>query len=342
MFATVPTGSGQDFCRELLRPPCRTGLRPPFMTSSRHVDPDLAAATRLVAQAGLFEKRPAFYVRKFVEVAALLALGVAVMANFESLALRLVAALVLALAFTQVAYIGHDAGHHQVFPKRRHNDWLGLILVNLCVGFSYGWWVDKHNRHHDNPNDVDHDPDIHFPLVIFDRQQLEVPRSRFQKFFVRHQALFFFPVLTLLAFSMKWDAVQFLRQTSARYRWTEMGLLVAHVVLFGWAVYGLLGFTHGLLFVLVHQAAFGVMLGSAFAANHKGMPILREPQGSSVLWRQIVTTRNLREHPLTNFWYGGAGLPDRASSVSDAAAAQSAEGHDAHPAVLRPARPALP
>src|SRR5216683_305851 len=28
------------------------------------------------------------------------------------------------------------------------------------LGMSYGWWVQKHNRHHGNPNDFDLDPDI--------------------------------------------------------------------------------------------------------------------------------------------------------------------------------------
>ena len=51
----------------------------------------------------------------------------------------------------------------------------------------------------------------------------------------------------------------------------------------------------------VHQATAS---GSAFAANHKGMPVLDPGLSATFLWRQVVTTRNLRRHPLTDFWYG--------------------------------------
>jgi fatty acid desaturase len=273
--------------------------------ASRLRDPELAAATRLVAQAGLFEKQPAFYVRKFGQIVALVALCAAALIFFDHLLARLAVAPVLALAFTQLAYIAHDAGHHQVFPQRRHNDWLGLVIVNFCLGLSYGWWVDKHNRHHDHPNDLDHDPDIRFPLMVFDRQQLAAPRSAFQNFVIRHQALLFFPLLTLLTYGMRLDSLQFLRQSPSRQRGLELALLAAHVILFGAAAFGLLGLWDGALFIGVYQAAFGVFLGSAFAANHKGMPILDEAKESSTLWRQVVTTRNLRAHPFTGFWYGG-------------------------------------
>jgi fatty acid desaturase len=66
----------------------------------------------------------------------------------------------LAVIFTQIGFLGHDAGHRQVFGTRRASYIAGVLLGNLGIGLSYGWWVDKHNRHHAHPNTEGADPDI--------------------------------------------------------------------------------------------------------------------------------------------------------------------------------------
>src|SRR3569833_2687153 len=71
------------------------------------------------------------------------------------------ALLVPAAVFTtRLYFVGHDAGHGQIAATRRANRLLGLLIGNLGVGLSYGWWTDKHNRHHANPNHLDKDPDV--------------------------------------------------------------------------------------------------------------------------------------------------------------------------------------
>jgi fatty acid desaturase len=35
------------------------------------------------------------------------------------------------------------------------------------IGLSYGWWVDKHNRHHPHPNQEGADPDIAASALAF-------------------------------------------------------------------------------------------------------------------------------------------------------------------------------
>jgi fatty acid desaturase len=65
---------------------------------------------------------------------------------------RLPAAAWLAVACGQVAFVGHDAGHQQIFRTRRPNHLVGLAHANLLLGVSYGWWVGKHNRHTATPS----------------------------------------------------------------------------------------------------------------------------------------------------------------------------------------------
>ncbi|SNQ49396.1 hypothetical protein FRACA_3290005 [Frankia canadensis] len=51
---------------------------------------------------------------------------------------QLATAAFLAVMFTRVAFIWHDAGHQQIFTGRRGNDTVGLIHGNVLVGLSYG------------------------------------------------------------------------------------------------------------------------------------------------------------------------------------------------------------
>jgi fatty acid desaturase len=60
-----------------------------------------------------------------------------------------------------------------------------------------------------------------------------------------------------------------------------------------------------LLFVAIHKGLQGVYLGCAFAPNHKGMPTLTSDQSRDPLLRQVLTSRNIRGGPVTDFVLGG-------------------------------------
>src|SRR5579863_9613571 len=97
------------------------------------VDPSTASFHALALQVramGLLDRRPGYYrVKITLTVLAFFAewgLFVAVGNSWATLA---VAAL-LGLTFTQLGFIGHDAGHNQVFRSRRRNRLLGLVVGN--------------------------------------------------------------------------------------------------------------------------------------------------------------------------------------------------------------------
>jgi len=273
------------------------------MSSRTGRDTDFAALKRQIVNEGLLNKAPLYYGRKLLELVALFGVSAALLLIGEDLGTQSLAAAALAVTFTPVGFIAHDAGHRQIFHGRWKNDLLGLVLVDLVMGFGYSWWVDKHNRHHRQPNCRDADPDISLPFVALSPQQLDT-RSSVQRFFIRNQALLFFPLLLFLPYSLRRDTIAFLLRTRCPYRRIEVALLSSHLILYGAGVVALLGVPHGLCFVAVHQGCLGLFLGSGFAANHKGMPILDPGASDPFLWQQVVTTRNLRRHPLTDFWYG--------------------------------------
>jgi hypothetical protein len=113
-----------------------------------------------VHEMGLMRRRYGYYWAKLVGAVALLAVWVATFVWIGDSWWQLASAAVLGVAMTQIAFLGHDAAHRQMFKSGRWNDWVSLIIANLLVGISYGWWQSKHTRHHANPNKEGADPDI--------------------------------------------------------------------------------------------------------------------------------------------------------------------------------------
>jgi fatty acid desaturase len=264
-----------------------------------------AELKKLVKERGLLEKRPGRAVARLLIVNSLVVAAiVAIMAAREVFWLECLVALFLAFVTTQLGFVGHDAGHRQPFGSTRLNDLSGLFHGNLLVGMSFSWWLDKHNRHHSKPNEVDSDPDIAIPMLAFSHEEA-LSKKGALRFIGAHQALFFLPLLTLVAMDLQKASVIFLAQGKARYQKTEVALLLLHYLAYCGLIFALLPVWQGVVFVLIHQLASGLYLGSVFAPNHKGMLITEHNCQIDFLRRQVLTARNVRAGYLTDEWYGG-------------------------------------
>ena len=257
----------------------------------------------LVRNHCLLRKIPEDYCGKMALNFVLLGCGLVVLAKAPSLRLRIGDAVFLAFMCTQMGFIVHDAGHYQIFRRRWLNDAIGILHANLALGFSYTRWVTTHNQHHSHPNQLGRDPDTDFPVLAFTPTQAQEKRG-LRRWIVRHQAYLFFPLLLFEAVNLKLDCIRFLLEERVAYRRVELGCLMIHfVVYFGLLMYWL-GAVEATLFIVVHQAAFGLYLGMAIAPNHIGMPVLRYEADLDFLTRQALTTRNVRRHWLTDYLYG--------------------------------------
>jgi fatty acid desaturase len=273
-------------------------------SSPRGAPSDYALLKHRVLSAGLLEKQPWFSVRSIACKLALLAASLALFPIFRHqpwiLALDAVA---LAVIFGQLGFQLHDAGHRQMFRTGGVNAVVGLLTGDLLVGMSYGWWVDKHNRHHANPNHVDLDPDIGPGVVSYSEQQAADSRGIF-RLIARYQAYLFVPLLFLLVWSMHVKGAQFLARRPSRHRRLELGLLSVHVLCY----VGFFGYFldpwWAVVVIVIHQCCAGVYMASVFAPNHKGMPQVDANGDLDFLRRQVLTSRNVRGHPVTDVWYG--------------------------------------
>jgi fatty acid desaturase len=263
-----------------------------------------ADLSRQIKQAGLLERRPGYYAGKIALTLGMCAVGVVAFLLVGDSWWQILIAAYFAVVSTQLGFVGHDAGHRQIFRSGRANYVAGVVLANIGVGFSYGWWVDKHNRHHAHPNDEDKDPDVGAGALVFTTGQAQAS-GRIPRLFYRFQAWGFFPLLLLEALHLRVASLRYLIADRTRPRTRELLLMAVHIVGYLAFVFLLLPPVKALVFLAVHQALFGLYLGCSFAPNHKGMPQLSEAENADFLLRQVLTSRNVRGHWLTDFALGG-------------------------------------
>jgi fatty acid desaturase len=264
---------------------------------------DYADLMRRVRRAGLLDRRPGYYLTKIAVTGGLLAAGWTGFVLLGDTWWQLAVAGFLAVVFTQIGFIGHDAGHRQIFGSKRANYIVGLLHGNLAIGLSYGWWVDKHNRHHAHPNQEGKDPDIDIGALAFTSRQARTKRG-LTRFVARHQRYLFFPLLLLEAVQLHLSSLQALLRPGMHHRTWETLMLGVHAVGYLGAVLLVLSPVKAVVFILVQQALFGLYLGCSFAPNHKGMPTLAADDQTDFLRRQVLTSRNVRGNWLVDFALG--------------------------------------
>jgi fatty acid desaturase len=199
----------------------------------------------------------------------------------------------LGILLTQLAFLGHEASHRQVMKSGVANDRVGWILAVGFVGISYSWWMNKHTRHHANPNKIGKDPDIEIDTVSFTRADAASRRGP-MAWFTRRQGSFFFPLLILEGINLHAKSVQSLwRGRRDRAQRVELAALVLRFVLYLAAVFWMLPLGMAFAFLGVQLAVFGFYLGSTFAPNHIGMAEVPADVKLDFFSKQVTTSRNV-------------------------------------------------
>jgi fatty acid desaturase len=266
---------------------------------------DFSGLMNMVRRAGLLKKRPLYYVVRISIVLGLFAAGwVAFFAIGDSW-WQLALAVFMGVMFTQIAFVGHDVGHRQVFDSKRLTETVSLLIGNLGICLSYGWWIGKHTRHHANPNHVDDDPDVGVGVILWSEEQAEERKAggRFSRWLGARQAFLFFPLLLLEGINLQVSSYRALWDPDVKRKAVEGILLGLHTVGYLTALFAVLSPVKAVLFLLVHLGVFGLYMGCSFAPNHKGMPMLDERM--DYLRKQVVTSRNVRGNVVVDYALGG-------------------------------------
>lgn len=274
------------------------GLGPLRPTRARAADfPPVAKAyvqvSQVVRESGLMQRTPWFYI--FVGLGILLAFG-GVVTGFVLLGdswFQLLIAAALAIVFTQIAFLAHEAAHRVILSTGPANDRLARVLSGI-VGMSYAWWDSKHSKHHANPNRVGKDPDIEVDTISFIEEDAAESRG-FIRAITRHQGWLFFPLLTLEGLNLHLHSLKYLfSREQIKGRWIEFAIITARFAVLLIPVFMLLPLGMAFAFLGVQFAVFGVYMGASFAPNHKGMPVIAHDAKLDFFTKQVRTSRNIR------------------------------------------------
>ena len=276
---------------------------PPAHASA--IPPDAYASLRDRLQAvGCFDPQPGYYVRKTAMTAAGLAGVLAVALLADGVILVLAAALALGVLSTQFGLLAHDVAHKQVFRSRRNIAAASLAVGNVLIGMSYTWWREKHDRHHATPNHVTRDPDCDISVLVLAPGQ-RGSRSRLVRAIVPWQRIYFWFLLPLQSTGARIHSAHRVTKIRGPLAWFEAAGLCAHLLIYGCLIAFIGPWWLALAFVILHQGAFGLYNSLVFAPNHKGMDTITDDTRLGFLLEQILTARNVKGSPLTDFVYGG-------------------------------------
>jgi len=247
-----------------------------------------------VHEADLLGRRYGYYWTRLLGATVLLVGWVACFALLGDTWWQLVSAAVLSVLLTQVAFLGHDAAHRQIFVSGKWNDWVSLIVANLFVGISYGWWQRKHSRHHAAPNTEGADPDIDLGAVAMTPRAADRHVHPLLRWLTAHQGWYFFPLLLLEGLSLHVSAVKGVVGSGAvKRRWVEMTFLAVRLGGLVSLVFLVLSPGKAVAVLGVQLAVFGFYLGASFAPNHIGMPLVAAGLKLDFLRRQVLVSRNI-------------------------------------------------
>lgn len=267
-----------------------------------------------VRNAGLLEKKPSFYIIRLIAItiisAALWVLGgyISTLVDQSTIFILLAFLVVglLGIVSAQYGFIAHEAAHRQIFRSNKANDWFGLVLANLFAGLSYGFWLRKHNKHHQKPNQIGEDPDIAIRVLSFTPESRDAKKG-IERWLTERQGYLFPMLLLFTGFDLLVDSFAGLKYKERKIgtRFLEFGLMmirqiapyVVFAILFGWA------WAIALWFFMM--MIFGFFMGAAFAPNHKGMPLVEKDAKIDFFTRQVLTSRNIRGSWLTDNLMGG-------------------------------------
>ncbi|RZI94731.1 MAG: acyl-CoA desaturase [Microbacterium sp.] len=282
-----------------------TGPARPGATSERRQS-DFTGLAQQIRERGLLRRRYGYYWTKLIALPLLVGAAVLALIWIGDTWWQLFTAAGFAVLFTQIAFLGHDAAHRQIFVSGRWNDWVSLILGDLLVGMSYGWWQHKHTRHHANPNRIDVDPDIDLPVIALTAEQVSARDGRRISWLRAHQGVFFFPILFFEGLSLHASGIRrVLTRQRLERRWVEISLLVVRLGGFTTVVFLVLSPGIAFAFLGVQLGLFGFYMGVSFAPNHKGMPLVPKDLRIDFLRRQVMMSRNIRGTRLLDVAMGG-------------------------------------
>jgi len=207
---------------------------------------------------------------------------------------------------------------------------MGVLVGNVFQGFSVHWWKTKHNTHHSVPNleaseeaAADGDPDIDtMPLLAWTAnmaRQASKPDCTWGRFFLKYQAILYFPILLLARLSWVHQSWVFVWGGAGQHsvknaaidctknkhiNLERIGLLLHYAILLT-VMWNMKSLLHGVMYFLLAQTSCGLFLAMVFGVGHNGMSVYKANERPDFWKLQVTTTRNVTGGWLVGWFCGG-------------------------------------
>ncbi|RKP31791.1 fatty acid/sphingolipid desaturase [Metschnikowia bicuspidata] len=177
--------------------------------TQNHIRDRYHALHAKIIYANLYKCNYRNYVRELVKIGSLLLYSF----SFLRLQRYWLSALSMGMAWQQMTFIAHDAGHVSLSHNYQLDNVFGILIANWFGGLSLGWWKRNHNVHHLVTNDPLHDPDIqHLPFFAVSARFFGNVYSTyydkvlwfdaFAKKAIPYQNYLYYPILTFGRFNL--------------------------------------------------------------------------------------------------------------------------------------------
>jgi len=268
---------------------------------------------------GWFVPKLEFYVAKCAILAAQLITVFVLVCFTDNDYLHLLAALILAVYFWQIAFVGHDAGHMSVSTDRYLDCMFGLAVGNLLSGVSIGWWKATHNTHHGLPNSLHHDPDIaHMPIFAvtdaFFNSPFNTYHNRVMPFdwlarnvFVPYQHYWYYPIMGFARVNLYLQSViRILKEKRVEFFLMEVATMLGF---FAWYAYLLSQLNSSGMrwaFFLVSHVISGI-LEVQITLSHFSREVFMDPDdfGGDFYSRNIISSLDVTCPKSLDWVHGG-------------------------------------
>ncbi len=256
-----------------------------------------------IEKAGTLNRSYWYYLLIFLTDITVFTLSIFVIFYAQNLWLVAIFAAVFGFFAVRMGGLMHDAGHQAIFKSEKNNDIAGFFFATLAV-IAFAGWKSSHNAHHANPNQEDEDPNVDLPLLSFNLERYEAKKG-LAKMLRKYQMYLYYPLIFGVGFGMRIaDLFYFKQSLKIQKLWQLEIFLLAFSVLYI-APFFLFPLVKALIVVGVANIVTGFYFSSIFAPNHKGMYEPKKGEKLSFLKHQIITSRNIYAHPITDYVFMG-------------------------------------
>lgn len=211
--------------------------------------------------------------------------------------------LVFSFFTVQIGGLIHDSGHRAIFSSSKLNDIFGYFC-DAFVTIGYGSWNVTHNAHHAHPNTEDEDPDIELLLHSFTKERFAKQRGLL-KFLSKFQVYLYYPLRSIVPITRRLSSIRYFKAKRKWSMWWEVTLWAMGIFIYFVLPFLVFPLPKALFLFIFVNLTTGFYMSNIFAPNHKGMPQIAKNVKISFLEHQILTTRNIYGHPITDFVFLG-------------------------------------